>query len=217
MSVFSTPAVASSFPAKGAYLYIERPVPADPRKIRAVVFHGEAVSNSARLALRHRDWLAVRSFRGWQSVSRPRCPEPERPRTDGVDVCLRPWPVQGTPALRSLPLCWTSGGRRSWPRGRSSDTAAVFSCPGGESYDPGASACRSSVTSAESYYALTQEAAAQILRSPFFSSLSRVDAGWCPANRPTRCSDALARVPVSEGANLDVIETKSRGEFLFRE
>ncbi len=65
-------------------------------------------------------------------------------------------------------------------------------------------------------YVLTQEMAAQAY-APFLSNISRVACRMTPGKATTAVMASLEARVVSEGANLDVIETKSHSEFLFRE
>ena len=65
-------------------------------------------------------------------------------------------------------------------------------------------------------YALTQEAAAQRY-APFLSSYSRVAIRVPPASGVEEMLASLGARLVTEGANVDILETKTQGEFLFRE
>jgi hypothetical protein len=65
-------------------------------------------------------------------------------------------------------------------------------------------------------YVLTQEAAAQ-LYAPFLSTISRVPCRMAPGRAADAALSKLEARVVGEGANLLVIETKSQGEFLFKE
>jgi hypothetical protein len=65
-------------------------------------------------------------------------------------------------------------------------------------------------------YAITQEAAAQRY-APFLSAISRVACRIVPGSAADNAVSELDARVVTEGANLVVIETKSLGEFLFKE
>lgn len=65
-------------------------------------------------------------------------------------------------------------------------------------------------------YVLTQEAAAQLF-SPFLSNISRITCRMAPSKEAVEVIAELGARVVNEGANLDVIETRSQGEFLFKE
>jgi hypothetical protein len=65
-------------------------------------------------------------------------------------------------------------------------------------------------------YALTQEGAAQRY-APFLSSVSRVACRMTTGHAADAVLSELKARVVTEGANLIVIETKSQGEFLFKE
>jgi hypothetical protein len=65
-------------------------------------------------------------------------------------------------------------------------------------------------------YAITQEAAGQRY-APFLSTISRVSCRMPPGRVSAATIDELGARGVTEGANLLVIETRSQGEFLFKE
>ena len=53
--------------------------------------------------------------------------------------------------------------------------------------------------------------------APFLTSVSRVTCRLAFGRRVNELYAEMEARPVNEGSNLDVIETRSRGEFLFRE
>jgi hypothetical protein len=65
-------------------------------------------------------------------------------------------------------------------------------------------------------YVLTQETAAQFY-APFLSTISRVSCRMPPGRVADEAVSELEARVVTEGANLNVIETRSQGEFLFKE
>ena len=65
-------------------------------------------------------------------------------------------------------------------------------------------------------YVITQETAAQQY-APFLSTISQLVCRMALDRAPEEAVGELGARVVSEGANLMVIETKSQGEFLFRE
>ena len=65
-------------------------------------------------------------------------------------------------------------------------------------------------------YALTQETAAQYF-APFLSTISQVKCRMTSSRAAEEAVGELDARVVSEGANLIIIETKSQGEFLFKE
>ena len=65
-------------------------------------------------------------------------------------------------------------------------------------------------------YALTHEAAAQRY-APFLSSVSHIRCRVIPGGAADEALDILGARPVAEGANLSIIDAKSPGELLFRE
>jgi len=201
-------------PAKGAYLYIDRPVPRVLEKSVHALFTGKRSQVLHALLIRHQDWLGgvelaqlaevspatasetltALERMGWISA-RGQGPSKERRLSDPSGL-LDEWRTQ------------TLASRRPLARRR-------YFVPGGESAVL-AHRLAELCDAAKVDYALTQEAAAQIY-APFLSSLSRVACRLAPGKRADEIMMRLGARPVSEGANLDVIETKSRGEFLFRE
>lgn len=201
-------------PAKSAYLYIERPVPRTLEKSVRSLFTGKRSQVLHALLTRPRDWLGGTELArlaevspatasetmtalermGWTS-SRGHGPSKERRLSDPAEL-LDEWRTQVLASRRSL-------------------IRRRYYVPGGESAALShrlAELC----AAAGVEYALTQEAAAQVY-APFLSSISRVACRMPPSNPADELLIQLGARLVSEGANLDVIETKSRGEFLFRE
>lgn len=201
-------------PAKDAYLYIERPVPKTLQKSMRSLFTGKRSQVLHALLIQHRNWIGVTELSELAEVSpgtasetltalermewvtsEGQGPSKERRLSDPSGL-LNEWRTQIRASRRPFAR------RRYYVSGLNSDALAKTI----------ASHCE--VMDVE--YALTQDIAAQVY-APFLSSISRVA---CRIATGNATSDVLARLDarvVSEGANLDIIETTSRGEFLFKE
>jgi hypothetical protein len=200
-------------PAQGAYIYIEKPPPKTlARSIRAL-FKGKS-SQVLHVLLQRRDsWFGVKELAQLAEVSpatasetltalerfdwvasRGQGPSKER-RLSAPTALLDEWKKQVL-AVRQSPI------RRYY----------VPATDVNELPERLASACEPSGVE----YVLTQEAAAQ-LYAPFLSAISRVACRMAPGRAADATLSELEARVVSEGANLLVIETKSQGEFLFKE
>jgi hypothetical protein len=201
-------------PAKGAYLYVERPVPKTVEKSIRSFFTGKRSQVLHALLVKHRDWMGVtelshlaevspatasETLKGLERMewvsSRGHGPSKERQPIDAARL-LDEWRTQILASRRPLAR------RRYYVPGRDSGKLA----------DQLADLCES----ARVEYALTQEVGAQHY-APFLSSISRVACRMAPGKGADEIVARLDARVVSEGANLDIIETKSRGEFLFKE
>jgi hypothetical protein len=201
-------------PAKGAYLYVERPVPKTLEKSVRSFFTGKRSQVLHALLVRRRDWVGVTELSHLAQVSpatasdtltglermewvvaRGQGPSKERRLSDATAL-LDEWRAQ----------CFAS--KRPLARRR-------YYVPGGESEKLAQRIGRLCDASGVEY-ALTQEVAAQAY-APFLTNISRVACRMVPGKSADEVIANLEARVVSEGANLDIIETKSRGELLFRE
>lgn len=201
-------------PAKSVYLYVDKPVPKTLEKNVRSLFTGKRSQVLHALLIKHGDWFGVTEVANLAEVSpatasetltalermdlvsaRGHGPSKERCLSDATSL-LNEWRTQ----ILAL--------RRSVFRQR-------YYVPGGDSSTL-AQRVAELCEGAGIEYALTQEVAAQQY-APFLSSISRVA---CRMALGKAASEVVARLEaraVSEGANLDIIETKSRSEFLFTE
>ncbi|WP_454702987.1 type IV toxin-antitoxin system AbiEi family antitoxin [Agrobacterium burrii] len=201
-------------PARGVYLYVDKPVPKTLEKSVRSLFTGKRSQVLHALLIKHTDWFGVTELANLAEVSpatasetltalermewvsaRGQGPSKERCLSDATSL-LNEWRTQ----ILAL--------RRSVFRQR-------YYVPGGES-SALAERLAELCEAAGVEYALTQEVAAQQY-APFLSSISRVA---CRMASGKAASEVMARLEaraVSEGANLDIIETNSRSEFLFTE
>jgi DNA-binding transcriptional ArsR family regulator len=200
-------------PARGAYVYIEKPPPKTLQKTVRGLFRGKRSQVLHALLMRHNDWFGVKELSELAEVSpatvsetltalerfewltvKGQGPSKERRLTD-PGALLDEWQKQ-TLAAR----------RQSYRR---------FYVP---SHDPEAIARQLADTCEhlDLEYVLTEQSAAQAY-APYLTSVSRVTCRLLSGRRANDLYAELEARPVNEGANLDVIETRSRGEFLFRE
>lgn len=201
-------------PAQGAYLYIERPVPKTLEKSVRSFFTGKRSQVLHALLMKRDDWLGVTQLSHIAEVSpatasetltglekmewvstRGQGPSKERRLTNAGGL-LDEWKTQ------------IQASRRQLPRRR-------YYVPGGDLpalTNRIATHCEGEGIS----YALTQEAAAQRY-APFLSSYSRLAIRVSPVRGVEQMLAAFDARLVTEGANVDILETKTHGEFLFRE
>ena len=201
-------------PARGAYFYIEKPPPKTLEKSVRGLFKGKRSQVLHALLLRHDEWFGVKELAELAKVSpattsetltalerfewlsaKGQGPSKER-RLSEPGALLDEWQKQILAAPRS-PVY-----RRYYvPASKPDEVADRF-----------AQLCE--MLHAE--YVLTQEAAAQRY-APFLSVISAVTCRMNPGRAADEVVSELGARVVSEGANLNVIETKSQSEFLFKE
>jgi hypothetical protein len=201
-------------PAHGAYFYIEKPPPKALEKSVRGLFRGKRSQVLHALLLRHDEWYGVKELAELAEVSpatvsetlsamdrfewlttKGQGPSKERRLTD-PGVLLDEWQTQILAAHRR-----PSYRRFYVPASQPEDITTRLS-----------HACETLNVE----YVLTQETAAQ-LYAPFLSVVSRVTCRLASGGAAQNVYSELDARPVSEGANLDIIETKSRGEFLFKQ
>ncbi|MCA0249365.1 MAG: hypothetical protein LCH93_22375 [Proteobacteria bacterium] len=201
-------------PAPGAYLYVDRPAPAAQKKNIRSLFTNKRSQVLHALLVHRRAWIGAIELSTKAEVSpgtasetltalermewvssRGQGPNKER-QLSNPSALLDEWRSHVLASRRSLAR------RRFYVSGNDSTTLAHRL----------ADLC----ADARVEYVLTQDIAAQ-LYAPFLSSVSRVACRMMPGATADEIMDQLKARPVSEGANLDVIETTSRSEFLFKE
>lgn len=200
-------------PAPGAYLYIDKPAPKALSYLVRSLFSGSRAQVLHMLLMRHQDWFGVNDLAALAQVSpatasqvlaeldrfdwistRGRGPNKERHLREPAAL-LDAWAKHST-AARPMPL------RRYYVPGVRADELVDRIGQALDKHGAG--------------YAISHEAAAQRY-APFLSGISHVR---CRLQPGSSASDALAELdarPVTEGANLAIVEVKSRGELLFRE
>jgi len=201
-------------PARGAYFYIDKPPPKTLEKSVRSLFKGKRSQVIHALLMRHKDWFGVKELAELAEVSpattsetltelerfewltaRGQGPSKERRLTEPGPL-LDEWRKQITTAV----------GRISYRR---------YFVPGADVKsltERLAELCETH----QAEYVLTQETAAQFY-APFLSTISRVTCRIVPGRAADEAIGELGARVVTEGANFDVIETKTHGEFLFKE
>lgn len=200
-------------PARGAYVYIEKPPPKALAKSLRSLFFGRRAQVLHALLVRHHSWISVKDLAELSQASPATVSQlmSELERFDWLEAkgqgpskerllrepgaLLDAWAKQ---AMLNRPLrlrrYFVSLAR---PLQLSEHLDRVF-----ERH--------------EIQYAITHEAAAQRY-APFLSSVSQVRCRLVPGRAAEIALSALEARVVSEGANLAVIEARSPGELLFRE
>jgi hypothetical protein len=201
-------------PAKGAYLFIDRPVPKTVEKSVRSLFTGKRSQVLHALLIKREEWLGGNDLSHLAEVSaatasetlaalermewvstRGQGPSKER-RLSNPSGLLNEWRAQ------------IQASRRPLPRRR-------YYVPGGDIMSVArkiADHCqRESIE-----YVLTQDGAAQRY-APFLSSYSRLAVRIPPSDQVEVMLASLDARLVTEGANVDIFETRTQGEFLFRE
>lgn len=200
-------------PAPGAYIFVEKPPPKTLEKSVRSLFKGKRAQIVHTLLVKRGEWFGATALAEIAEVapstasetlislerydwleSRGQGPAKER-RLIAPTALLDEWSkqVQAT-RLR--------GERRYYvPRGEPDTIIRRL-----------AAACREHEVS----YVITREAAAQRY-SPFLSALSQVACRMKPGSAAEEALAELGARSVGEGANLNVIETPTSGEFLFKE
>jgi hypothetical protein len=200
-------------PANGAYLYIDKPPPKSQSKSMRSLFSGRSAQVLHTLLVHHTEWFGVKELAvqasvssatasevmtelerfGWL-VSRGQGPSKERNLSEPaalLDAWARQQALARPPALR-----------RYYVPGIKADAMLD---------DIGKVLAVHNVL-----YAFSNEAAAQRY-APFLSNISQVRCRLLAGPNADAAIGELGARVVSEGANLAVIEAKSRGELLFRE
>lgn len=199
--------------APGAYIYIDKPPPKTLAKSIRALFSGRRAQVLHALLVRQRDWFGVTELAREALVSpatasqvlteldrfewlasRGQGPSKERHLRE-PGALLDAWVKQlVTTRLQTLPRYYVAGIKAD---ALAKQLADVFE-------------------SREVDYALTHEAAAQQL-APFLSHVSQVRARVLVGASVNAALIDLNARPVTEGANLVIIEVKSPGDLLFRE
>jgi len=200
-------------PAPGAYLDIERPVPKSGERTIGSLFTGKRSQILHALVLDHGDWFGVSELAERAKVSfgtasetlsalerlewvsaRGHGPNKERRLSDTTSL-LDSWArhVEEGPRYKR---------RRFYVPGKGADTIATK--------------LEAECEALGAEYVLTLDRAAQEY-SPYLTSINRIACRMAPSEKTDIVLEHLDVRAVTEGANLDVIETPSRTEFLFKE
>jgi len=200
-------------PARGAYIYIDKPPPKTLQKSVRGLFRGKRSQVLHALLIRHGEWFGVKELAEFAEVSpatasetlsalerfewltvKGQGPSKERRLAD-PGALLDEWQKQTLAARRqAYRRFYVPAGDTDAIAHRFADTCGRLGLD----------------------YTLTEQYAAQTY-APFLSSVSRVACRLAFGSRVNELYAEMEARPVNEGANLDVIETRSHGEFLFRE
>jgi hypothetical protein len=200
-------------PARGAFIYVDKPAPQPLKKAVRTLFRGKRSQVFQALLHKPHAWFSVKDLAELAKASpattsetlgalerfdwieiKGQGPTKER-RLTQPGALLDEWKKQIL-ADRPLPL------RRYYVPESTPENLAVRIGQACEAH------------SVE--YAITQEAAAQRY-APFLSTISRLSSRMTPSHNADIVLGGLNARVVTEGANLTVIETRSQGEFLFKE
>lgn len=201
-------------PARGAYIYIEKPPSKTVQKTVGSLFKGKRSQVLHALLIRHLDWFSVKDLAKLARVSpatasetlvelerfewvgvKGQGPSKER-RLDEPAALLNEWQKQVLAAPRR------PADRRFYVPSSDNDAIARHLAEISEMLVID--------------YAITEQSAAQFY-APFLTTVSRLTCRLASGHGLDELYAELDARPVNEGANLIVIETSSRGEFLFRE
>lgn len=200
-------------PARGAYLYIDKPPPKTLAKAVRSLFSGRRAQVLHTLLIHHQDWFGVKTLAEKAMVSpatasqmltelerfdwltsRGQGPNKERHLVEPGSL-LDAW-------VKQLASLRPPGLRRYYVP--STDVEKLIDRIG--------HVCDAH----EVEYAITHEAAAQRY-APFLSSVSQVRCRMLAGRAADAAIGELDARVVSEGVNLVILEAKSQGDFLFRE
>lgn len=200
-------------PARGAYFYIEKPPPKTLAKSIRSLFKGKRSQVLHALLLRLGEWFGVKTLAELAKVSPATTSETlaalerfdwltSRGQGPSKERCLvmpgallDEWRKQ---ILAARPPLY----RRYYISSLDSETLPDHIAKVCEAHDV--------------EYVITQEAAAQRY-APFLSRISQVKCRMVPSRAAEEVISELDARVVSEGANMMVVESRSQGEFLFKE
>ena len=200
-------------PANGAYVFIDKPPPKAFAKSVRSLFSGRRAQVLHVLLHKPRQWLSVKGLAEEAMVS-PATASETLAALERFDWVINRG--QGPAKERSLnePGALLDAWARQIASGKPLSVRRYF-VPSGDAesiLQRVAQACETH----GAQYAITAEAAAQRY-APFLSSVSQVKCRLL-ANRVSESAiGGLNARAVSEGSNLAIIDSKSAGEFLFRE
>lgn len=200
-------------PARGAYLYIDKPPPKTQAKSMRSLFSGRRAQVLHALLVRHRDWFGVTDL-AQQAMVSPATASQVLSELERFDWLM----ARGQGPAKERHLREPSALLDAWAQQLATLRPPIVR----RYYVPGTKADALEARVGQVFdahdvaYAISHEAAAQRY-APFLSGVSQVRARVLSgANADAAIGDLNARL-VSEGANFGVIEAKSPGELLFRE
>jgi len=200
-------------PARGAYVYIEKPPPKPVANVLRSLFSGRRTQVLHALLVRPRTWVSVKEL-AEQSQASPATVSQVMTELERFD-----WlEIQGQGPSKERLLREPGALLDAWSKqlglGRPPALRRYY-VPAIKPTDLPERLDRV-FEQHQAAYAITHEAAAQRY-APFLSSVSQVRCRLMPGRSAEEAFGALDARVVTEGANLAVIEVKSSGELLFRQ
>lgn len=200
-------------PAKGAYLYIEKPPPKALAKVIRSLYSGRRAQVLLALLNQRDAWVGVQGLAAESHVSPATASQvlTELERFDWLES-------QGQGPTKKRRLCDPTALLDAWSR----QVATERPPPMRRFYVPGLRVEDLTDKLAQALeargvdYAITTEVAAQRY-APFLSSVSQARCRLIPGPATDAALADLNARPVAEGTNLSLIDVKSPGELLFRQ
>jgi len=200
-------------PARGAYFYIDRPPPKPLIRSIRTLFRGKRSQVLHALLIRHGEWFGVKMLSELAKVSPATASETlsELERFDWLSS-------RGNGPNKERRLVEPGALLDEWSKQMLAERELQYHRYFVPSTNPEALAGEIARVCErhDVEYVITQEMAAQRY-TPFLSRVSQVVCRMVVGRAAENAVSELGARVVSEGANLMVIETKSQGEFLFRE
>ncbi len=200
-------------PARGVYLYIDKPPPKPLAKSIRSLFSGRRAQVLHALLVQHQSWFGVTQLAQQAKVSPATASQTltELERFDWLDS-------RGKGPTKERRLIEPGALLDAWVNQLASNrppTLRRYYVPSGGAeklIDRVAHACEAH----DVEYAITHEAAAQRY-AQFLSSISQVRCRMLVGSAVEEAIGALEARVVNEGINLVIMEAKSRGDFLFKQ
>ena len=201
-------------PARGAYFYIEKPPPKTLSKSIRALFRGKRAQVLHVLLHDREQWFGVKKIAETAKVS-PATASETLTALERFD-----WLVsrgQGPSKERRLaqPGALLDEWKKQVLAGPKLSIRRYY-VPAASDYEKLANRLGQACDVRDLEYVVTQEAAAQRY-APFLSAISRVASRMAQGRKLDGALKELDAREVTEGANLLIIDTRSEGEFLFKE
>lgn len=200
-------------PAKGAYLYVDKPPPKPMARAIQSLYSGRRAQVLHALLNQHDAWVGVKALAAEAHVS-PTTASQVLTALDRLD-----WlESQGQGPTKKRHLREPAALLDAWSRQIATERPPAlrrFYVPTLRG-DALADRVGEVLGYKEAEYALTHEAAAQRY-APFLSSVLHVRCRVIPGRAADEALSILRAQPVTEGANLSLIDAKPPGELLFRQ
>lgn len=200
-------------PARGAYVYIEKPPPKPVAKALRSLFSGRRTQVLHALLTHPRRWVSVKEL-AEQSEASPATVSQVMTELERFDWLETRGQGPSKERLLREPGALLDAWSKQLGLGRSPVLRRYY-VPAVKANDLPERLDRV-FEQHQVAYAITHEAAAQRY-APFLSSVSQVRCRLMPGRPAEEALGALDARVVTEGANLAVIEVRSSGELLFRE